>query len=150
MSLLARQSRGNPTSPITTGLVVLAFMVVSAKYIAPILYYISERLAQRPIADVPVMWDFWWPLYLLAAAAVSARTPKSLPLLIGVTVARSLWSVVVLTLFFSQPVWTFWQLQWLFYEVVTLGCMATGLILALSPGVRDQLAVRYRPVSVIA
>ena len=150
MSLLARQSRGNPTSPIVTGLITLAFLVVAAKYVAPILYYISERLAHRPIADVPVMWDFWWPIYLLAAASISARSPKSWPLLIGVTIARSLWSVIVLTLFFSKPDWAFWNLQWLFYEIVTLAFMATGLILALSPGVRDQLAVRYRPVSVIA
>src|SRR5690606_27741676 len=111
---------------ISIGLVVLAFVVVSAKYIAPILYYVSERLAGAPLEDVPVMWDFWWPVYLLVAAQVYSRARRSWLLFLSMAFARVLWGAIVLTLFFARPEWNFWHLQWLFYEVLTVFAISGG------------------------
>lgn len=150
VSLLARQSRGGATPVLTMGLVVLAFLVVSVKYIAPMLYYIAERLAQHPIGDVAVMWDFWWPVYLLVAAQLYYRARRAWVLFLIMATLRILWSAVVLTLFFAKPSWDFWNLQWLFYEIITLAIMACGMAIALSAAARDQMEMQARPVSLTA
>lgn len=150
MSLLDRQARGSAAPAITFGLVILAFLIVSAKYVGPMLYYISERMAGRPIADVPVMWDFWWPLYLLVAAQVYVKTRRAWILFLTLGVARVLWSAVVLTLFFAKPDWDFWGLQWLLYEVVALLGIAAGIVLALTPAAREEMVRQARSGTLLA
>ncbi len=139
MSLLDRQNRGSSTSIIAIGLVVLAFLMVAVKFVGPMLYYISERMAGRPLADIPVMWDFWWPIYLLVAAQVYGKLRRAWLVFLALCVARILWSAVVLTLYFAEPAWDFWGLQWLFYEVAVLSCMTAGVVLALTPATREEM-----------
>lgn len=151
MTLLARQTAGNlPVPVISIGLVVLAFLVVAAKYFSPMIYYVSERLAGAPLNDVPVMWDFWWPVYLLVAAQVYNRARRSWLLFLSLAFVRILWGAVVLTLFFARPEWGYWQLQWLFYEVLTVACMIGGAALALLPSGREEMIVRARGLSLPA
>ncbi len=150
MSLLDRQARGNAAPIITVGLVSLAFLIVSVKYVSPMLYYISERMAGRPLADVPVMWDFWWPVYLLVAAQVHGKMRRAWILFLTLGVARVLWSAVVLTLFFAKPDWDFWGLQWLLYEVIVLLGMTAGIVLALTPASREEMVGHARGGSLLA
>lgn len=150
MSLLDRQARGNSAPIITMGLVILAFLIVAVKYVSPMIYYISERMAGRPLTDVPVMWDFWWPFYLLVAAQIYGKTRRAWILFLTLGVARVLWSVVVLTLFFAKPDWSFWGLQWLLYEIIALGGLTAGIVLALTPAAREEMVRHPRNNSLLA
>lgn len=151
MTLLARQNTGSSPVPIIAiGLVVLAFVVVSAKYIAPILYYIAERMAGAPLQDVPVMWDFWWPIYLLVAVQVYTRARRSWLVFLALAAARILWGAIVLTLFFAKPQWDFWGLLWLFHEALAVISFAGGVALALTPSAREAMITRSRGISVPA
>lgn len=150
MSLLDRQARGNSAPIITMGLVILAFLIVAVKYVSPMVYYISERMAGRPLTDVPVMWDFWWPIYLLVAAQIYGKTRRAWILFLTLGVARVLWSAVVLTLFFAKPDWSFWGLQWLLYEIIALGGLTAGIVLALTPAAREEMVRHPRNNSLLA
>jgi len=147
MSLLANQNRDNSVPMLPLGLFTLAILTVSCKFIGPILYYIAEHLARRPLEDVPVLWDFWWPVYLISASALYSRSRSARPLFLLLAGVRIIFSIVVLTLCFVKAEWTFWTLQWLFCEISALFVMASGAFLALSSAGRDQLSVRARPVS---
>lgn len=150
MTLLDRQSQGSAAPILAMGLVILAFVIVAVKYVSPMLFYISERMAGRPLTDIPVMWDFWWPFYLLTAAQVYGKTRRAWLVFLSLGVARILWSAVVLTLFFAKPDWSFWGLQWLLYEVVALFGMTAGLVLALTPAAREEMVRHSRSGSLLA
>lgn len=132
MTLLARQSTRSPVFVISLALVALSVLVVALKFINPILYYVSERLAVRPIHDVPVMWDYWWPFYLICAGMLINRSRHATNLFLVLAGLRILWCVIALTLFFAHPDWSYLKLQWLFVEVATLLTMAgsSGYLLA--------------------
>ena len=150
MTLLAQQSLNvspgtRPAFALPVCLLLLAALTVTAKYIAPILYYVAEGLSDRPLADVPVLWDFWWPLYLICGGMLYQRTRRARSLFIVLAGARILWGIVSLTLFITQPDWSFWRLQWLFCEVAALGVCGIGLVVVLMAVAREDAELRSRP-----
>lgn len=150
MALLAQQSRNfspdtRPAFALPVCLLVLAALTVAAKYIAPILYYVAEGLSGRPLPDVPVLWDFWWPLYLISGGMLYQRARRARSLFIVLAGVRVLWSIVFLTLFIAQPSWSFWRLQWLFCEVAALAICGIGLAAVLMAVAREDAELRSRP-----
>lgn len=135
---------------ITITLTVLAFVTVAVKYVTPIIHYVAERLAHRPIDDVNVMWDFWWPVYLLVALHIHFRHRRAWSALVALVAIRVLWSVITITFFVAKPAWDFWALQWLFYEGITAITMVCVGALALSPVTREQMGLVSRPNSMTA
>lgn len=125
-------------------LVALAILVVSIKFVSPINYYVSEHLAQKPLPDVPVMWDFWWPFYLMIAAGLYTGARRARALFVALAGVRVLWSIICLTLFFARPDWNFWRLQWGFCELVALLILGWGLLITLTALAREDAALRSR------
>lgn len=103
------------------GLVVMATWTVVVKFLAPVLFYLSERYAGRPIAEPPVMWDFWWVAHLGLAWLLWRRHPLCLPAGLGLAAAESLLAFARLVSYVRRPDLSFWGLLWLTNKVFVLG-----------------------------
>src|SRR5262249_34930952 len=66
------------------GLVVMAAWTLVIKYLAPVLYVVSERQAGRAPDGTPVMWDFWWVAHLILARLIWVRHPRARAAALGV------------------------------------------------------------------
>ena len=103
------------------GLVVMATWTVVVKFLAPVLFYLSEQYAGRPIAEAPVMWDFWWVAHLGLAWLFWHRHPLCVPAGLGLAAAESLLAIAKLVLYARQPDLSFWGLLWLTNKIYVLG-----------------------------
>lgn len=99
-------------TPAVFGLVVMATWTLVIKYLAPALYFVSERAAGRPLERVPVMWDFWWVAHLALAWLLWRRHPLARNAGLGVAATEVVIVAVKLALFFGHPDLSFWRLLW--------------------------------------
>ncbi|HWM93084.1 MAG TPA: hypothetical protein VN493_20140 [Thermoanaerobaculia bacterium] len=121
------------------GLVVMATWTVVVKFLAPVLFYLSERYAGRPIAEPPVMWDFWWVAHLGLAWLLWHRHPLSLPAGLGIAGAESLIVIAKLVIYVRQPDLSFWGLLWLTNKVYVLSFFLFLLVYLSRGNVRRAL-----------
>ena len=125
------------------GLVVMVTWTLVIKYLAPILYVVSERAAGRSPAGVPIMWDFWWVAHLLLAWLLWRR--HRLAWAFGVAVSGL--EIVIVTLkfvlFLRAPELSFWRLLWFTNKVYVLAFFVVLLVVLprrrgwLEPGARS-------------
>jgi hypothetical protein len=102
------------------GLVVMATWTLVIKYLAPILYAVSERAAGRPIEGVPVMWDFWWVAHLALAFLLWRRHPRARSAGIVIAVAEIVIVTVKFVIYLRRPDLSFWRLLWFTNKVYVL------------------------------
>lgn len=103
------------------GLVVMAAWTVIVKLLAPVLFYVAERHAGRPIAGPPVMWDFWWVAHLGLAWLLWHRFRLALLAGRGIAAAEVLIALGKLGLYLREPDLSFWGLLWLTNRLYVLG-----------------------------
>lgn len=103
------------------GLVVMAAWTVIVKFLAPVLFYVAERQAGRPIAGPPVLWDFWWLAHLGIAWLLWHRLPVALLAGRGIAAAEVLIGLGKLALYLRQPDLSFWGLLWLTNRLYAVG-----------------------------
>ena len=146
MTFLNRQAPVSSYVGLAMALGILGVATVMGKFVVPILYYVAEHQAGRAIPDVPVLWDFWWPVYMILAYALVSRARRARSFFIALGIARALWAIVTLTLFFAHPEWSFWRLVWLFCEFSALVVMLIGLIITLYAVAREDAQLRSATV----
>lgn len=101
-------------------LVVMATWTVIVKFLVPVLFYLSEQYAGRPVARAPIMWDFWWVAHLWLAWLLMHRHPLSRAAGRGIAAAECLIVIVKLVLYLRQPDYSLWGLLWLTNKVYVL------------------------------
>lgn len=121
-------------------LVVMIVWTVVIKYLSPVLWFWSERLAGREPGAVPVMWDFWPVAHAALAVALWRRTAWARGF--GLAVAGVEVAVVVtkLALYLRAPVLDYWHLLWLTNKVYVLAVFACLLYVLAGPGRRALAA----------
>ena len=115
------------------GLVVMATWTLVIKYVAPLLWALSETLAGRDAAP-PIMWDFWWVAHLALARLISLRHPlmrASGTIIAGLEI---LIVAVKFVLFFRAPDYSFWNLLWLTNKMYVLVFFVWFLLLLMRRG----------------
>jgi hypothetical protein len=113
------------------GLVVMATWTLVIKYLAPVLYVVSERAAGRAPDGVPVMWDFWWAAHLALAWMLWTRHPRARAAGLSVAAAEIVIVTVKLAAYLDHPDWSFWRLLWLTNKVYVLIFFVFLLVLLL-------------------
>lgn len=103
------------------GLVVMVTWTLIVKFLAPVLFYVAERQAGRPIAGPPVLWDFWWVAHLGLAWLLWNRLPLALIAGRGLAAAEVLIALGRLAFYLRAPDLSFWGLLWLTNELYILG-----------------------------
>ena len=113
------------------GLVVMATWTLVIKYLAPILYVVSERAAGRSPGGVPVMWDFWWVAHLALAWLLWRRHPWARAA--GMAIAASEIAVVTVKfiVYLRRPDLSFWRLLWFTNKVYVLAFFIALMIVLL-------------------
>ncbi len=113
------------------GLVVMATWTLVIKYLAPILYFASERAAGRAPAGVAVMWDFWWAAHLALAWMLWRPHPRAR----AAGLALSSIEIVIVTIKFvaylHRPDLSFWRLLWFTNKVYVLLFFVVLLVVLL-------------------
>jgi hypothetical protein len=114
------------------GLVVMATWTLVIKFLAPLLFAAAERLAGRPEAAAPIMWDFWWVAHLALARMLWARHPLAWVAGALVAIVEIVIVAVKLALYLKAPGLSFWDLLWftnkiyvLVFFVIFLGLLMT-------------------------
>jgi hypothetical protein len=113
------------------GLVVMATWTLVIKYLAPVLYFVSERAAGRAPDRVPVMWDFWWLAHLALAWLLWHRHLWARPAGLAVSAAEIVIVVVKLFAYARRPDLSFWRLLWFTNKVYVLAYFVALLIVLL-------------------
>jgi hypothetical protein len=115
------------------GLVVMATWTLVIKYVAPLLWALSETLAGRD-AEAPIMWDFWWVVHLALARLIYLRHPfmwAAGTIIAGVEI---LIVTVKLVLYYRAPDYSFWNLLWLTNKMYVLVFFVGFLMLLMRGG----------------
>ena len=113
------------------GLVVMATWTLVIKYLAPILYVVSERAAGRDPGGVPVMWDFWWVAHLALAWLLWRRHRWAWGAGVAISAAEIAIVVVKLVAYALRPDLSFWRLLWFTNKVYVLSFFIVLLFLLL-------------------
>jgi hypothetical protein len=113
------------------GLVVMATWTLVIKYLAPVLYVLSERAAGHAPEGVPVMWDFWWVAHLVLASLLWRRHPRARIAAIVIAVAEIAIVAVKFVAYLRQPDLSFWRLLWFTNKVYVLSFFIFLLIVLL-------------------
>lgn len=121
-------------------LVVMIVWTVVIKYLSPVLWYWSERLAGHEPLAVPVMWDFWPVAHAVLAAALWRRTAWARGFGLAVAGVEIAVVVVKLALYLRAPVLDYWHLLWLTNKVYVLAVFACLLYVLAGPGRRALAA----------
>jgi len=113
------------------GLVVMAAWTLVIKYLAPILYVVSERAAGRSPGPAPVMWDFWWVAHLALAWLLWRRHAWARAA--GMVIAAAEIAVVTVKFiaYMRRPDLSFWRLLWFTNKVYVLAFFVVLLIVLL-------------------
>ena len=115
------------------GLVVMATWTLVIKYVAPLLWALSETLAGRHAA-APIMWDFWWVAHLALARLIYLRQPVMWAAGTIIASVEILIVAVKLALYFRAPDFTFWNLLWLTNKMYVLVFFVWFLLLLMRGG----------------
>jgi hypothetical protein len=102
------------------GLVVMVTWTLVIKYLAPVLYVVSERASGRIPDGVPVMWDFWWAAHLALAGLLWRRHLWAWRAGVGVAAVEIAIVAVKFVLFLRHPDLSFWRLLWFTNKVYVL------------------------------
>ena len=114
------------------GLVVMATWTLVIKFLAPVLYLVSQRAAGRPLDRAPVMWDFWWVAHLLLAWLLWHRHPRARQFGLAVAAAETAIVSVKLVLYLESPDLSLWGLLWLTNKIYVLLFFVAFLVLLLT------------------
>lgn len=101
------------------GLVVMATWTIVIKFVAPILYAVSERAAGREVT-MPIMWDFWWVAHLVLARTIWIGHRRARAASFAVAGAETAIVVVKLAQWLAHPDLSFWRLLWFTNKVYVL------------------------------
>ena len=126
----ARRGDGLVTSAVI-GLVVMATWTLVIKYLAPLLYVVSERAAGRDPGAVPVMWDFWWVAHLVLAWLLWRRHPRAWAAGVAIAAAEIAIVTVKLVAYLRHPDLSFWRLLWFTNKVYVLAFFVALLFVLL-------------------
>jgi hypothetical protein len=110
------------------GLVVMATWSLVIKFLAPVLYVLSERAAGRAPEAVPVMWDFWWVAHLALASLLWRRHPRARVAGIVIAVAEIAIVTIKFIIYLRRPDLSFWRLLWFTNKVYVLAFFTVLLI----------------------
>jgi hypothetical protein len=121
------------------GLVVMATWTLVIKFLAPLLYFASQRAEGHPMAGVPVMWDFWWVAHLALARLLWRRHPWAWACGVVVSVSEVCVVVVKFFLYLGAPDFSFWRLLWFTNKLYVLAFFIFLTVLLFRPGVRSLL-----------
>lgn len=121
-------------------LIVMIVWTLVIKYLSPVVWFWSERLAGRDPDAVPVMWDFWPVAHAVLATALWRRSDWARPF--GLAIAGVEVAVVVtkLALYLRAPVLDYWHLLWLTNKIYVLAVFACLLYVLAGPGRRALAA----------
>ncbi len=113
------------------GLVVMVTWTLVVKYLAPILYVVSERAAGRAPAQAPVMWDFWWVAHLALAWMLWRRHRRVWVFGLAVSSMEIVIVAVKLVAYVRAPDLSFWRLLWFTNKVYVLTFFVVLLVVLL-------------------
>ena len=108
------------------------------KFVAPLCWFFAERAAGRPIAQPPILWDFWWVAHLALARLLWVRHRWAWSA--GVAVAGIEVGIVAvkLAIWLAHPDLSFWRLLWLTNKLYVLAFFL--LLLGLSEHIAFRIA----------
>jgi len=123
-------------SAAVAGLGVMIVWTLTIKVLVPLHWFWAERLAGRPVAGAPVMWDLWPLAHAALAVALWRRTRWAWGF--GMAVATVEIAVVAtkFALFFRAPDLGFWRLLWFTNKLYVIAFFVWLLIVLLGPGRR--------------
>ena len=113
------------------GLVVMVTWTLVIKYLAPVLYFVSERAAGREPPGVPIMWDFWWVAHLLLAWMLWRRHRRAWAFGVAVSALEILIVTVKFVAYLRAPDLSFWRLLWFTNKVYVLAFFVILLVVLL-------------------
>ena len=126
---------GRPDDGLITlavlGLVVMATWTLVIKYLAPILYVVSERAAGRSPGGAPVMWDFWWVAHLALAWLLWRRHPWARAAAMAIAASEIAVVAVKFIAYLRRPDLSFWRLLWFTNKVYVLAFFIALMIVLL-------------------
>src|SRR5262249_34327828 len=102
------------------GLVVMVTWTLVIKYVAPLLYVLSESLARHPPPAIPVMWDFWWVAHLFLAWLLWHRHPRAWQAGVLIAVLEIGIVLIKFAAYLRHPDLSFWRLLWFTNKVYVL------------------------------
>ena len=112
-------------------LFLLAAWTVTIKFVLPISWALVGGL---PILTF-VYWDFWWVVHIWLGWALINHPRYLFWLALVASVAECLIVVTKFVLFFNDPQWTMWSMNWFVNKIFVLACFSILLIdLLFHPG----------------
>ena len=116
--------------PAVLGLVVMATWTLVIKFLAPLLFRVSEIAAGGP-PTAPVMWDFWWIAHLALAWMLWRRHPRARTAGLAIAVLEIAIVAVKLTGWLAAPDLSFWRLLWFTNKLYVFGYFTVLVIVLL-------------------
>jgi hypothetical protein len=140
----ARAADSSPTTERRPGwvtalvfaLVAMIVWTVVIKYLVPLTWFWSERLAGRAPASAPVMWDFWPLLHVVLAWGLWRRARWIWPYALAVALVESAVVIAKFIGFFRAPELSLWRLLWFTNKIYVLALFLCLTALLLGPGRR--------------
>ncbi|GMU64680.1 MAG: hypothetical protein AMXMBFR36_09540 [Acidobacteriota bacterium] len=121
-------------------LVVMIAWTLVIKYLSPLVWFWSERLAGRDPGAAPVMWDFWPVAHAVLAAALWRRVAWARAFGLAVAAVEVMVVVAKLALYLRAPALDYWHLLWLTNKVYVLAVFSCLLYVLAGPGRRALAA----------
>ena len=113
------------------GLAVMVTWTLVIKYLAPILYFVSERAAGRTPAGAAIMWDFWWVAHLALAWLLWRRHRRAWAFGVAVSTVEIVIVIVKFVAYARAPDLSFWRLLWFTNKVYVLAFFVVLLVVLL-------------------
>jgi len=120
-----------PIAGAVLGLVVMVTWTLVIKFLAPLLYLVSQRAAGSAPTGAPVMWDFWWVAHLALAWRLWRRHPRAWTFGVVVSALEIVIVTVKLVAYLLAPDLSFWRLLWFTNKVYVLAFFLVLLVLLM-------------------
>ena len=129
---------GRPGWVVATvvAIVVMIVWTLVVKYLAPVVWFWSERFAGREPAAAPVMWDFWPLLHVGLAVGLWRRTRWAWRYALAVALVESAVVISKFALYLRAPELDFWKLLWFTNKLYVLAFFLCLIYVLLGPGKR--------------
>ena len=123
---------------LTYPLFFLALYTLIVKFLNPIVFFIAEGPV-RGLAEVPIMWDFWWAIHIFLGICLLRREKFAWGLALAVSVAEIAIILFKFWKFWQAPTIDFWTLSWYVNKCFVLSYFICLFAMLWFPSIRREL-----------
>ena len=109
-------------------LFILSGWTLLIKWILPAVWAVHEGV---PVSTY-IFWDFWWVVHIWLGTCLLRGARSLFAFVMVVSLMEITIIVTIFVLFFLEPNWTLWTMNWFVNKCFVLACFVVLLVHALN------------------